>query len=430
MNAVDRSAAPSNLSASGPGVRRARSWPRRLAISLVVLAAAVAAAYRIYQTNFAADPLADLLVAEATIGDVVQSVQATGSLRPVQLVAVGAQVSGRITKMNVAIGQRVAAGDLVAGIDNLTQQNDLKSAEAALDDVRAQKRQKEATLAYDEWALDREDKTLAKQATSRDSWESAKEAVETTRAQIDSLAAQIKEAEVKVDSARIDLGYTRITAPIDGTVLLVAVQEGQNVNAVQSAPTIAILGRIDRMLVRAEISEADAPKVKIGQKAAFSILGEPQRQWEATLLSLDPAPDSLRSDSEISSSSASSSSSTSSSTSSTSSAIYYYGRFETDNSDGVLRTYMTAQVRIVLGEAKGAVTIPTAALSAADAERKRFVEVVNADGSLDRRAVEVGLDDKARCEIRSGLKAGERVVVGRRSSETKASAMPGPPGGL
>ena len=91
---------------------------------------------------------------------------------------------------------------------------------------------------------------------------------------------------------------------------------------------------------------------------------------------------------------------------------------------------MTAQVRIVLGEAKGVVTIPTAALSAPDADGKRFVEVVNADGGLDRRAVEVGLDDKARCEIRSGLKAGERVVVGRRSSETKASAMPRPPGGL
>jgi macrolide-specific efflux system membrane fusion protein len=330
--------------------------------------------------------------------------------------------------MNAVIGQRLAADDLVAEIDNLTQQNDLKTAEAALEDVRAQKRQKEATLAYDEWALDREDKTLAKQATSRDSWESAKEAVETTRAQIDSLAAQIKEAEVKVDSARIDLGYTRITAPIDATVLLVAVQEGQNVNAVQSAPTIAILGRIDRMLVRAEISEADAPKVKIGQKAVFSILGEPQRQWEATLLSLDPAPDSLRSDSEISSSSSASSSSSSSS--STSSAIYYYGRFEVDNPDGVLRTYMTAQVRIVLGEAKGVVTIPTAALSAPDADGKRFVEVVDAAGGVARRAVQVGLDDKARCEIRSGLNAGERVVIGRRSSETKASAMPGPPGGL
>jgi len=429
MNAVDRSAATSNPSVSGPPARRTRRWPRRLALSLTVLAAAGVAAYYVYKTNFATDPLANLLLAEATIGDVEQSVQATGSLRPVQLVAVGAQVSGRITKMKVAIGQRVAAGDLVAEIDNLTQQNDLKSAEAALDDVRAQKRQKEATLAYDQWVLEREEKTLAKQATSRDSWESAKEAVETTRAQIDSLAAQIKEAEVKVDSARIDLGYTRITAPIDGTVLLVAVQEGQNVNAVQSAPTIAILGRIDRMLVRAEISEADAPKVKIGQKAVFSILGESQRQWEAKLLSLDPAPDSLRSDSEISSSSSASSSS-SSSTSSTSSAIYYYGRFEVDNPDGVLRTYMTAQVRIVLGEAKGVVTVPTAALSAPDAAGKRSVEVVGAEGSVSRRVVQVGLDDKTRCEIRSGLNAGERVVLGRRSAETKVSAMPGPPGGL
>lgn len=429
MNAVERPAAPANVSVCGAGARRARRWPRRLVVSLAILVAVGAAAYQVYRTNFAADPLADLLLAEATIGNVEQSVQATGSLRPVQLVAVGAQVSGRITKMNAVIGKRFAADDLVAEIDNLTQQNDLRTAEAALEDVQAQKRQKEATLAYDEWSLDREEKTLAKQATSRDSWESAKEAVETTRAQIDSLAAQIKEAEVKVDSARIDLGYTRITAPIDGTVLLVAVQEGQNVNAVQSAPTIAILGRIDRMLVRAEISEADAPKVKIGQKAVFSILGESQRQWEAKLLSLDPAPDSLRSDSEISSSSSASSSS-SSSTSSTSSAIYYYGRFEVDNPDGVLRTYMTAQVRIVLGEAKGVVTVPTAALSAPDAAGKRSVEVVGAEGSVSRRVVQVGLDDKTRCEIRSGLNAGERVVLGRRSAETKVSAMPGPPGGL
>ena len=101
-----------------------------------------------------------------------------------------------------------------------------------------------------------------------------------------------------------------------------------------------------------------------------------------------------------------------------------------DNPDGVLRTYMTAQVRIGLGEAKGVVTVPTAALSAPDADGKRFVEVVNADGGLARRSVQVGLDDKARCEIRSGLKLSERVVVGRRSSEAKTSAMPAPPGGL
>jgi macrolide-specific efflux system membrane fusion protein len=140
MNAVERPAAPANVSVSAAGARRARRWPRRLVVSLAILVAVGAAAYQVYRTNFAADPLADLLLAEATIGNVEQSVQATGSLRPVQLAAVGAQVSGRITEMNAVIGKRFAADDLVAEIDNLTQQNDLRTAEAALEDVQAQKR--------------------------------------------------------------------------------------------------------------------------------------------------------------------------------------------------------------------------------------------------------------------------------------------------
>jgi macrolide-specific efflux system membrane fusion protein len=428
VSAIGEAPSLGTRAATAGGDRRRRL--RRLAVAAIGLALLGVGGGLWLRAKLAVDPLADLLIAEATLGDVEQAVEATGSLRPTQLVAVGAQVSGRITRMNAAIGKRLVAGDLVAEIDDVTQQDDLKTAAAALDDVRAQKRQKEAALAYAESAAAREEKTLAKEASSRDSWESAKATVETTRAQIDSLAAQIKEAEVKVDSARVQLGYTRITAPIDGTVLLVAAQEGQNVNAVQSAPTVVVLGQIDRMLVRAEISEADAPKVKIGQQAVFTILGAPERQWEATLESLDPAPDSIRSDSEISSTSTSSTSSSSSS-SSTSSAIYYYGRFEVPNPDGMLRTYMTAQVRVALGKANGVVTIPTAALSAPDANGARTVEVVKADGTTARRVVQVGLDDKVRCEIRSGLAAGERVVVGRRSNETTtSSSMPSLPGAL
>ncbi len=182
------------------------------------------------------DPLADLLVTQAKVGDIEETVQATGSIRPVRIVAVGSRVSGRVVIMNAPIGKRFRAGDLIAEIDSVTQQNDLETAEAALDDVRAQRRQKEASLAYAEQALTREEKTLAREATSRDSWEQARATVETTRAQTDSLAAQIKEAEVKVANARVQLDYTRIIAPIDGTVLLVSVQEGRTVNAVQSAP--------------------------------------------------------------------------------------------------------------------------------------------------------------------------------------------------
>jgi macrolide-specific efflux system membrane fusion protein len=76
------------------------------------------------------------------------------------------------------------------------------------------------------------------------------------------------------------------------------------------------------------------------------------------------------------------------------------------------------------------VTIPTAALSTPHAKGERTIEVVNADATTERRIVQVGLDDKVRCEIRSGLSVGERVVVGRRSQETTASAMPAPPGAL
>ncbi len=424
MTVVDR-AEPSARDARVLGATRLRRRMPVITIALLFLVSAGAAGVVYgYRTRLAADPLADLLVTEAKVGDVEETVQATGSIRPARIVAVGSRASGRVAKMNAAIGKRFRAGDLIAEIDSVTQQNDLETAEAALDDVRAQRRQKEASLAYAEQALAREEKTLAREATSRDSWEQARTTVETTRAQIDSLVAQIKEAEVKLANARVQLDYTRIVAPVDGSVLLVSVQEGQTVNAVQSAPTLVVLGQIDRMLVRAEISEADAPKVKVGQKATFSILGDPKRQWEATLLSLDPAPDSLRTDAEIASSDNSSTSSSSSS------AIYYYGRFLVDNPDGVLRTYMTAQVRVVLAAAKGVVTVPTAAVSSPNEEGERTVDVVNGDGSRSQRVVQVGIDDKVRTEIRKGLKAGERIVRGRRVADTAPSAMPAPPGGL
>ena len=236
-----------------------------LGVAAVLVVLAAVGLFEICE-RLAADPLADLLTARVALGNIEQAVQATGSLRPVRLVAVGVQASGRITAMKVSVGQKVKAGDLIATIDSLTQENDLKTAEASLADVRAQKREKEASLDYALAVLARAERTIAKQAISRDTYEFAKATAATTRAQIDLLTAQISEAEVKVENARVNLGYTRIVAPIDGTVLLVTAQEGQTVNAVQSAPTIVILGQIDSMTVRAEISEADAPRVKMARR--------------------------------------------------------------------------------------------------------------------------------------------------------------------
>src|SRR3546814_7507420 len=107
---------------------------------------------------------------------------------------------------------------------------------------------------------------LAQNSVSQADFEAAEATVAVTRAQIEALEAQIVEAEVAVEIARVDLGYTKITAPIDGTVLAIVTQEGQTVNATQSAPTIIVIGQIDVMTVRAEISEADIVRVRPGQQ--------------------------------------------------------------------------------------------------------------------------------------------------------------------
>ncbi|MDC7789457.1 efflux RND transporter periplasmic adaptor subunit [Rhodoplanes sp. TEM] len=398
---------------------------RAVAIA-AVLALAGGAAWAV-RAALTPAPLADVMTATVTTGDIEETVLASGTLKPVKLVAVGAQASGRIVALKAKLGDRVAKGDLIAEIDSLTQQNTLRTAVASLDDKRAQRTEKEATLANAEATLARHQLTFAQKASSRADYDTAETTVKTTRAQIAQLDAQIVEAEVEVETARVNLGYTRITAPIDGTVLAIVAQEGQTVNAVQSAPTIVVLGQLDTMTVRAEISEADIVKVRPGQDVWFTIMGEPERRFHATLQSIEPAPESIKSDSSFSTSTSSSSATSSSSSSSTSSAIYYIGVFDVPNPDGRLRTYMTAQVRIVLGAAAGVPLVPAAALGPKNPDGTRSVQVVGPDGAIEIRPVTVGLDNKATAEVRSGLRAGERVVTGRRSSEAAGQTRMGPP---
>jgi macrolide-specific efflux system membrane fusion protein len=395
-------------------------------IVLLVIAGAGGGGYKWYSEAYARDPLADVITTEAVRGDIELAVLATGSLRPVKLVAVGAQASGRVTALNVDVGKRVKQGDLIAEIDSLTQQNALQSATAALANMRAQLDEKQATLAYSKGALSRAKETFDRAASSKDAYEASKLTVSTGEAQVAALAAQIVEAEVAVKTAELNLSYTKVTAPIDGTVLLITTQQGQTVNASQSAPTIVVLGQIDHMTVRAEISEADVTKVKPGQSVYFTVLGDPTKKWEATLAAVDPAPDTLRSDSEI----ATSSTSSSSSSTSTSEAIYYYGRFDVPNPDGLLKTYMTAEVHIVLGAAKNAVLVPSSALSIDSKDGSAIVDVVDAKGVIAHRKVEIGLDDKVNTEIRSGLEAGEKIVASRRTAGFTKSFTMRPPMGM
>lgn len=403
-----------------PKGRRSRLPLLIIIIALIVLAGA---GYT-FRSSFTGTKAPAMMTARVSTGTVEETVLATGTLKPSKLVAVGAQVSGRVTALKVALGQHVAKGALIAEIDSVTQENALRTAKAALANIRAQRIEKEATLRLAEQTLARQKSMLAQKAVSQADFETAEANVKTTRAQIEALDASIIEAEVAVSTAEANLGYTQITAPIDGTVLAVVTQEGQTVNAAQSAPTIVIMGQLDVMTVRAEISEADIVRVNAGQPVYFTILSDPERRYEATLASIEPAPESIRSDSSFSTSS------TSTSSSSTSSAIYYNGIFNVPNEDGRLRTYMTAEVHIVLGRATDVLTVPAVALGPRNADGSYTVRVVEGD-KIESRKVEIGLNDKVIAEVRSGLKEGDKVVTGQGSdtaSATGSRRMRGPMG--
>lgn len=344
-------------------------------------------------------------------------------LKPAKLVAVGAQVSGRITAVKVELGQSVKAGDLIAEIDSVSQANALRTAEAALANVKAQRQEKQAQLTLNEQTLSRQKQMVEKRAVSQAEYDSAAAAVAVTRAQIEALDALIAQGEVAIETATANLGYTKITAPIDGTVLTIVSQEGQTVNATQSAPTIAILGQLDTMTVRAEISEADVVKVAPGQPVWFTIIGEPDVRHEAVLESIEPAPESVRNDSSISSST------TASSSTSSSEAIYYNGIFDVANADGRLRTYMTAQVHIVLGRTKDVLTVPAAALGSQGSDGLYAIRIVSAGGEVAERRVAIGLNDKVTAEVRDGLSEGEVVVTGEAATQTASSGGFGGAGG-
>lgn len=375
---------------------------RRALVALLLLAA-LAGGWWFWQ-RAAAPALPQVISAPVTRGTIEETVLASGTLRPARLVAVGSQVSGRITEVAVTLGQTVKAGDLIAQIDSRTQTNALRTAEASLASTRAQRLEKEATLALARQVLDRQTELRRQRAVSQADMDMAEADVAVAQAQIAALDAQIQQAQVAVDTAGTNLGFTRITAPVDGTVLAVTAQEGQTLNANQSTPTIVVLGQLDRMVVEAQISEADILKVAPGQAVWFTVLGARERRYDAVLESIEPAPETITSDRAIASGSAAASSSTATS------AIYYNGILTVPNPDGRLKTYMTAEVHVVLGRAEEALTVPSAALGGQGG--RRVVQVLGADGRVAEREVRVGLDDRVRAEILSGLEEGERVVTG------------------
>lgn len=386
---------------------RAKGYGSRVAwVVAIVLGAGVALSVVISRSTPRAD--ADVVTTTVTIGTIEQTVMAIGKVQPRELVHVGAQVTGRINRLHVASGDRVRAGQLIAEVDAQQQTSALQNAEAAVTSLQAQRDARRAVLSQARLVLERQRTLIGKGFTPRADYDNAEAAVKVIQAEIASLAAQIEQAKTQVDTARINLSYTRITAPIDGTVVAIVTKQGQTLNAFQSTPTIVVLADLDTMVVRAEISEADVSKLTKGQPVWFTTLGAPEQRHNAHIERIEPGPTTL----------ASEATGTGGNT-----AIYYHAIFEVPNPQGVLRPSMTVQVSVLLAKAERVLTIPSAALGERVAPAIYLVQVIDAKGHLDSRRVAVGLNNNVHAEVRSGLRLGERVVLGD-ASKAPADAAP------
>jgi macrolide-specific efflux system membrane fusion protein len=357
------------------------------------------------------------ITAPAAVADIEQTVLASGTLQPFLLVDVGAQVSGQVKALKVALGDKVAKGQVIANIDPATQQNALLTAQATLEQQKAQRLSQEAIVAQDKLALARQSTTFAAEASSRQDLETAQTQLKSAQASLAATNALIKQATVAVNNAGVNLGYTQIVAPIDGVVVAIQTKQGQTVNAVQSAPTIVKLANLATMTVKAQISEADVVRVRPGQPVYFTILGEPDRRFYATLRAIEPAPDSITS------------ATTATASPSSTAAVYYNGLFDVANPDGVLRTSMTAQVYIVLASARQVLTVPSAALTPAGQGRYTVRILTDPKKKPEVRAVTVGINNNVSAQILSGLKAGDKVIVGEGAAKEAPAKPPGAPGG-
>lgn len=390
----------------------------------------------------AQDPAANMLTASVTRADLEDTITATGTLQPKQFVDVGTQVSGQLKQVLVDVGSVVKARQLLAEIDPSVYLSKADADRAQLGNQAAQLNDRQAQLALAELQLKRQQAMMQDEATTAEALQMAEAGAKSARAQVASVRAQMQQTNSTLRGDEANLSYTKIYAPMAGTVVSLAVKPGQTLNANQQAPVVLRIADLSVMTVQAQVSEADVGKLTIGMDVYFTTLGAANKRYYSTLRQIPPTPTVLNN------------------------VVLYDALFDIANSKQALMTQMTAQVFFVLASAKQVLQVPLTALHPAarapgasagagprhgraqgagerqgggagdtaragrparsDDPRAQFrsghamVSVVGPNGHVAERAVQVGVMTRVAAEITAGLAEGERVVIGNKPAARPA----------
>lgn len=321
------------------------------------------------------------------LGNVEDTVSAVGMLQPLNYVDVGTQVSGQLKVITVDFGDRVQQGQLLAQIDPTIYEARVAADQANLLALRAQKADKQVQLELAVRQFERQKNLLAGRATSQDAYDSAETARKSLQAQIGVLDAQIQQGESTLKSDTANLNYTKIYAPMTGTVVDITARQGQTLNANQQAPIILRIADLDTMTVKTQVSEADVPKLTLGMTAYFTTLGQPDKRREGKLRQILPTPEVVNN------------------------VVLYSALFDVANPDKDLLTQMSAQVFFVVSHAENLPVVPMAALRPIPQGKNRYGIRVIENGEPVRRVVEVAASNRVNAAVASGVKAGDEVVI-------------------
>jgi len=314
-----------------------KKWLRRIGIVLGI--AALVGAFMVYRAKTRPKPPPRYVTAQMAKGDVFETVQSTGQVQPLTQVQVGAQVSGRVTKVYVDFNSKVKSGTILAEIDPTLFGAQIDSNRAQLDAASASVTRSEATVTSAKQRLERAKKLVAEGIGTQADLDTAQGAYDVSLADVAASKASVGQIQAQLRSSRTNLDYTRIYSPIDGVVISRAIDPGQTVAASFQAPTLFVIAQdLRKMRVLADVDEADVGRLKEEMDAEVRVDAFPGEKFKGQVRQVRFSPNTV------------------------SGVVTYSAVIDVENPDIKLRPGMTATVSIRSAEAKDTPRIPNAAL--------------------------------------------------------------------
>ena len=343
--------------------------------------------------------------APVTRGDVVRAVSATGTVNPVLTIIIGTYVSGVIQQLYCDFNTEVKEGQICAKIDPRPYQAQVDEDKANLDVAKAQLEKDKANLVYAELSYQRNALLARRQDVSQDTADNAKSIYDQAQAQLGLDQATIEQRQAELTASQINLGYTDIVSPVNGTVVSRNVTMGQTVAATFQTPTLFLIATdLTQMEVDTNVSESDIGAIKEGNSARFTVDSYPNRVFQGTVTQVRQSPQTVQN------------------------VVTYDVVVNVDNSDHALMPGMTASVQLISDARSNVVRVPDQALRyvpAGQAAQDRVWLV--RDGKPVPVAVVRGLDDDTNTEILKGdIAPGDTLIIGEQRDVGTHSTLPTP----